>query len=346
MISMLRRIAPALLLLVLSPIVAEFLLGDFTVRQLALVLVFLTLYGGGALLIREVTRRTGRGWPTIIALGIAYALVEEGFATQSLFDPHYAGARLLDYGFIPWLGTSLHWSVFVLSIHVVWSIATPIAIVEGLSADRRTTPWLGRIGLTVAAVLYVFGVVATAAFSLQTYRFMSSPAQLVAVAVLVALAVAAAFVVFRPRVAEPRGGWVPPPWLAAIVALALSSALVIIDGDSQARGVPAALSVLGMLACEAIAIALFATWSRRAGWGPLHPVAMAAGAVLTYSWLSLSAFLLRGATNLGARVDAVDVAGQLVMVAVVLALVAWSAVISARTAAPASPRSAAGLPTR
>jgi hypothetical protein len=29
------------------------------------------LYGSGAILIREVARRTGRGWPTILVLGLA-----------------------------------------------------------------------------------------------------------------------------------------------------------------------------------------------------------------------------------------------------------------------------------
>jgi hypothetical protein len=64
MMTWLRRIGPALLLLVLAPLTAEFLLGDFSVRRLPLLLLFLPQYGGGALLIRELTRRTGRGWPT------------------------------------------------------------------------------------------------------------------------------------------------------------------------------------------------------------------------------------------------------------------------------------------
>src|SRR6185312_7023832 len=120
-VAVLRRIAPALLLLVLAPLTAEFLLGDFSIRQIALLVALLPQYGGGALLIREVTRRTGRGWPTIVTLGLAYSLIEEGLNTQSLFNPNYVGAHLLDYGFIPALGTSLLWTVFVLSIHVVWS---------------------------------------------------------------------------------------------------------------------------------------------------------------------------------------------------------------------------------
>ena len=38
-VKLLRRIAPALLLLVLAPVTAEFLLGDFTVRSLPLLLL-------------------------------------------------------------------------------------------------------------------------------------------------------------------------------------------------------------------------------------------------------------------------------------------------------------------
>lgn len=68
---------PSLLLLVLAPFVAEFLLGDFSVRSLGLLLVFVPMYGGEALLIREVVRRTHWGWPSIVPLAVAYALVEE-----------------------------------------------------------------------------------------------------------------------------------------------------------------------------------------------------------------------------------------------------------------------------
>ena len=107
--STLRRIAPALVLLVLSPLVAEFLLGDFSIRQIGLIVVLLPQYGGGALLVRETTRRAGKGWPSMILLALAYALIEEGFTTQSLFNPTTQGSRLLDYGFIPALGTSLDW---------------------------------------------------------------------------------------------------------------------------------------------------------------------------------------------------------------------------------------------
>ena len=51
--TLLRRIAPGLLLVVLAPVIAEFLLGDFTVRSLRLILVLGWQYGCGALLVHE-----------------------------------------------------------------------------------------------------------------------------------------------------------------------------------------------------------------------------------------------------------------------------------------------------
>lgn len=67
---MLRRLAPVLALAVLSPFVAEFLLGDEflfdhqpSFAQLGMLLLYIPFYGGAALLIREFARRAGHGWP-------------------------------------------------------------------------------------------------------------------------------------------------------------------------------------------------------------------------------------------------------------------------------------------
>ena len=95
--------APVLLLLVIAPLVAEFLLGDVTLASLPALVLFIPLYGGGAVLIREVVRRGGGGWPAIVVFAAAYGVVEEGLATQSLFNPDYAHQHLLSSGFIPFL---------------------------------------------------------------------------------------------------------------------------------------------------------------------------------------------------------------------------------------------------
>ena len=134
-----RRVAPAIVLFFLAPWVAEFLLGDFPITWLPLILVLAGMYGGGALLIREVARRTGRGWPTIVLLALAYGVLEEGVTTMSLFNPGYVGAHLLDQGYLPALGIAVPWTIFVLGLHTVWSISVPIALVEQ-GTRRRATP--------------------------------------------------------------------------------------------------------------------------------------------------------------------------------------------------------------
>ena len=55
-----RRFRPALTLFLLAPFVGEFLLGNLTLAELPLGIVLAPLYGCGALLVREIARRTGR----------------------------------------------------------------------------------------------------------------------------------------------------------------------------------------------------------------------------------------------------------------------------------------------
>ncbi len=326
LVRTLRRIAPALLLTVLSPLIAEFLLADFTIRNLGLLVVFVPLYGCGALLLRELTRRTGRGWPTLLLLAIAYALLEEAFLTQSLFNPDYVGQRLLDYGFIPAMGTSLNWTFFVLSIHVVWSVATPILIAEGTAGAAREDPWLGRPGLVVTIVLFALGCAATGAFSLQSSPFVASPAQFASAAVLIALVVVAAFTAIPPlrSAAAPPAGTSPAPWIVLVTTLALAIAYLAAEPLARSRGLHPAISVIARLACEAAAAVLLWAWSTRAGWTPRHYLAVGAATTLTYGLFGLSS-LLSGHTNLGAPVNQVDVVGQVAMTAIVLLIAARAA---------------------
>lgn len=339
------RIAPALLLVILSPVIAEFLLGDFAVRQLYLLVILLPLYGGGALLIREVTRHTGRGWPTMALLAVAYGVFEEGVTTMSLFNPDYAGKHLLSYGFVGPLGTSFVWDVYVIAIHVVFSISAPILIAEGLAGRRRTEPWLRAPGLVVAALLFAVGALVNTGFQVGVSHFVASPAQLVTVAALMVALVVVAFAAFRrqdPRPAEP-GSWLP--WLAFPAVLALLSALIEVHLVLPARGVAAPWVVTLMVLLLAAVGGLVVAGSRRPGWVPMGCLAVASAAVGTYSWHGLVTFA-GGRTNLGAQVEPVDVAGQVVLILVLFGVIGLGVVrqrprrVRAVTAAPPQEASA------
>jgi hypothetical protein len=330
--SLFRRIGPALLLIPLAPLIAEFLLGDFSIRMLPLLIVFAPMYGGGAVLIREITRRTGRGWPTMLLLATAYAIVEEAYTTQSLFNPNSAGARLLDHGFIPSLGILLNWTLFVLSIHVVWSVATPILIAEGIAAERRTRPWLKMPGLAITVVLFLLGGAMTTNYSLHASPFRASVAQLASAGVFVVIAIVAAFA-FRPAsMSVSANGETPTPWLVGGFAFIASAALVAIEARGRGGHLTATQGLVGQIVCELMAIVLISRWSRWRGWESAHYLAIALGTSLTYAAFGLYAFAVEGHTHLGTPTGPIDIAGQIVLTLVVVALIGWGMRRSQRAA--------------
>jgi len=281
-----RRVAPAVLLFFLSPLVAEFLLGDFPITLLFLVLVFAPMYGGGALVIRELVRRTGRGWPSIILLALAYGVLEEGVTTMSLFNPNYVDAHLLDQGFVPALGIAVPWTIFVLTLHAVWSISVPIALIEEWT-PRRTTPWLRTPGFVIGCVLLALGCFGTTMGTYNNEHYLAAWPQLLTVVIVVIALVVVAFRLPR-RDAAPSPRPAPSPWVVLGTTL-LAGALFFLTNWS-----PVWAGVAAMLVALAGAAVAITRWSRRAGWGSWHRLAAAAGALLTYAWHSFTMHPLVG----------------------------------------------------
>jgi hypothetical protein len=190
-----RTLAPAATLFVLSPLVGEVLFGALPLSQLPFGLLGLIgLYGGGALLVRDLARRRGLSGRWIVALGIAYGIFEEGTVVQSLFDQHYRGLDFLGF-YGHWAGVNWIWSLFIVPYHAVFSIAIPIALTELLYPSASEDAWLpGAGGLGVALV---FGVNAALLAVFQTHLFtprapaVSLTANVAALVVVVAIVAAA-----------------------------------------------------------------------------------------------------------------------------------------------------------
>lgn len=311
-----RHLLPAVGLFFLAPLVGEFLLGNLSITSLGALVLLAPLYGGGALLIREIGRRWGWDWPSLIVLCFTYGLIEEAFVTQSLFNPNYVGLRLLDYGYIPALGISAWWTVFVLSIHAIWSTAVPIALVESFTPETRHMPWLGYVGLAITAVLFVIACVLL--FFFQPAPFMASTLQLLVSAVTVVILVGVAIVLGRvQRYDEDTAHTVPNVWVVGIIAFVLGSAFMLLARTHAP--IPAWLNVAGLLALLIIGAGLFWRWSRRAGWSARHKLAVAGGLLLTYAWYGFVQVPSTGATT-----PLIDTIGNAVFAvgAVVLLLVA------------------------
>ncbi|MEW1690270.1 hypothetical protein ACIQOF_31905 [Streptomyces sp. NPDC091265] len=281
-----HRFRSALALFLLAPLIGEFLLGNQPVTALPSVFLLAPLYGGGALLVREAARRAGRGWPTMILLGAAYALIEEGPVDQMLWNPHYggfdmgaayAGAR------VPLLDTGVQLLQDVLTMHTVWSICVPVALVEAFARDGdRTRPWLGVPGLSVTALVFAGGSGFLALAQVESEDFVATPAQFAGAGLVIAVLVTAAFLCRAPG-ARAAGRRVPGPWAVGALSFAATSGYW--GREYLPDGVPAAVPVIGWAVLLAAVLVPCIWWVRGEGWSGAHRLALAGGALLTYAWV-------------------------------------------------------------
>lgn len=313
-----RAVLPALGLFLLAPLVGEFLLGNLPITFLWALVALAPLYGGGALLIREVSRRARLGWPGMLALCLAFGIIEEGFVTQSLFNADYLGLGLGAHLQVPWLGIGLWWTVFVLGLHAVWSTAVPIALVESLLRQRREVPWLGPVGLVVTGLVFLAGCAMTAMY--QEPGFVAAPHQFAAAALaVVALVALAMWQRSRPpRAPSGASSRAPRPLAVGAVSLVAGSAFVagayLYDLTTPWGSVAVMILALGIGGLAVL------QWSRRHGWTQMHRFAVAAGLVLTYVWFGFVQVPSAGGAD--ARSDLI---GNAIFSAAALALLAVAA---------------------
>ncbi|HUB18309.1 MAG TPA: hypothetical protein VL990_06720 [Acidobacteriaceae bacterium] len=314
-----RNIGAAIALFFTAPLVAEYLLGDISIRLLVALLPLAPMYGGGALLIRELVRRAGRGWPSILLLGAAYALVEEAFTTQSLFNPDYLHlhGHFLTHAWIPFLHIGGWWTLFMLNLHAFWSVSVSIALVEALFPAQADQPWLGRVGDSVVFLLFLIGCVLGTLITLKQDRFVAPAWQFVGAA-LVTLLLAA--VAFRLRPVEPQheSGHVPPPGFTGAITFVLGFCVLMI---------PPALNwgaVAAMLAIDLAFLSAVSVLSRRAAWTPLHILSLAAGGAVAYGVHAFLAHPVAGGAGIVARV------GNVIFLAAAVAVIAAGARRTAR----------------
>jgi hypothetical protein len=146
---------PALVLFLLSPMVAELLTSSsppmafFTPFGL---LVMPCLYGSGALLARELVLRWDKGWPSLVALGASFGIAEEGLMVKSFFDTRWPGlGASASYGWGG--GVGWFWALQMTAFHALFSIVIPIILMAVLFPRVRRRSFLGLPGIIVFSIL-------------------------------------------------------------------------------------------------------------------------------------------------------------------------------------------------
>jgi hypothetical protein len=280
-----RRLVPVLTLFVLSSFVAEMLFGATPLSNLGALFVVLPLYGGGAVLVRELARRrSSTGWGRIFLLGAAYGIIEEGLIIQSMFDPNMFNAGLVGGRA---LGVNWIWTMWTIGYHIVWSIGIPILLAELLFQAHRSEPWLGKTGLIVISLLYVLAALALAAI----YRFAVAPDFDVPLLLnLFAAIVAILLVVFASwrlageskELSSDTHGNVPSPWTVGLLGLLMAGLWFgLLDLPHFLRtGMWAFIPiVLGIVLLAGFA-SLIRSWSNHRTWTDLHRLALIPGPLI------------------------------------------------------------------
>lgn len=152
---------PVLCLALLTPGIPEYLSGSSSPVGLLtspglfglLLVANLGLYTAGVLLIREARVRWQLGWPSVLALGVAYGIAEEGLALATLFNPHAGPVDPATSGHL--LGVNWVWSSTILPFHALYSVALPILLLELALPEWKGRPLLEGRRLRWTAAAYV-----------------------------------------------------------------------------------------------------------------------------------------------------------------------------------------------
>ena len=212
----LRREAPApvgvavVFLLVAGPLFAELIStylptsGDLLV-VLGSIVFLAPLYGGAALVIRDVTLRPELGWRARLLLAASFGVLMPTLVDGALFtadDPDIENwDEIMTTTQVR--GISVYAVTAWVAGHVALSIGAPIAIAEGLVPTRRHDPWVSRRVLVTIALLGI-AVALLIRYDVETER-ANLAESLVSAAVVGALATLAFTVPRRrPRIDRPN----------------------------------------------------------------------------------------------------------------------------------------------
>ena len=177
------QFGPLIVLALAATLMAEFFTGSTPLSRAYELGSELIMYGSGVIVIRETIRRLRLGWASILLLGMAYGLTEEGLVLQSVLNPHFMG---LDISFGRMAGVNWVWAEFITGLHCFWSITGSIILAELIFFKKRQEPWLSKTGLWITGLVFAVICIAMHMLFIRLFHFTAGPLPLVALAVIVA----------------------------------------------------------------------------------------------------------------------------------------------------------------
>jgi hypothetical protein len=262
---------PVAVLLVLTPGIPEYLSSSSPINAIILnpvmflfqIVANLGLYGSGALLICEAKVRWKKGWATVLLLGAAYGILEEGVALSTLFDPK--AGPVGDFGFYGhWLGVNWIWSAGIVPFHALWSISLPILLLGLALPETVGKSLLSKRKIAIVVVILIVDVLALMAIvSRASGYWMGNPILLMSV-LSIGLLVFLARRVPADALTGKAGVYESSNRVLGIVGISFFPVILLAENIPKASGVPAALDFVLVLLVQALFLVYF---TRRAGLG-------------------------------------------------------------------------------
>jgi hypothetical protein len=271
-----KRISPWLTLLVLAPLLGEIVSGHQAPIELCnplSVLLLMLPYGFGALLCRELAIRWRKSWPSLLLLGIAYALYEEGIVVRSIFNPAWTELEAMEkYSHV--FGVTWTYALILIHFHVLVSIAASIILAEILHPAQRWESWLGKKGLAACVVGLLLWF--PAGWIMTDFR-PSLGVYLLCMAVIAGLIFAA----HKIPAGFPAPKIKPVPRPAFFLLLGFFNMTVfflVVYVLPEYWLLPLWTTFAGLLALDALTLGLLLCWSGGGGaWNDLHRLGWVAG---------------------------------------------------------------------
>ncbi|MGI0132886.1 MAG: hypothetical protein ACREDK_07355 [Thermoplasmata archaeon] len=257
------RAHPILCLLILTPGIPEYLStsSSLTVLVAAPPIFFLflgfnlALYGPGVLLIREAMVRWRKGWATVLLLGAAYAILEEGIALSTMFNPHAGPVGSLGF-YGHYAGVNWVWSVGIVMVHVLFSISVPILLFGFVFPDRRDHPLVTPRQISVVAGILAVDVVLLMAVVWRSEGFFAGAPLLAGSLATMALLIAIARVVPTDLLRAFAGRPTAPPIAFAVLGAILLPGTFLIEGVAQAEHLAPTLAMVMLTAFYLVGLVL------------------------------------------------------------------------------------------
>jgi len=302
-------------LALLTPLIAELTFGSTPTRFAYLILLWLPIYGAGILLIRELVVRTGRWWPSIVLLGVAYELAEDGLGLQALTSPHLYHAadwapQLLGFNVAYWILNIIY--------HIVFSAIIPIFITNLIFPALKDKPYLKKGGLAWVTLFALIGI--------GLLRVSVPPSQdpgynePLAVAVgcivgIIAIGIIALRVLPRRQATQLTDAAVPSA--KTLIAFGALSTIIVFGlmypfaGTHQPLFTSGAWAYVPIMAGIALTVLVYrqiVKWGRSAQWNTAAALALASGALVGHTLFGF----------LAAKLQVIDRIGLAVMLVVMI----------------------------